>query len=105
MALLEDCRRVLKPRGLFKVSVPDASIYVYGYLNHESFDWAKYFVHKAAVISDTRKDILNYMAYMDGQHRYMFDQGKSSSDSIPGRLCLDAIAGFRSYPGSRSAKV
>jgi hypothetical protein len=45
------------------------------------------------------------MAYMDGQHRYMFDQGKSSSDSIPGRLCLDAIAGFRSYPGSRSAKV
>ena len=74
MALLIDCGRVLKPRGLFSVCVPDASIYVYGYLNHETFDRAKYFVHKPAVISNARMDILNYMAYMDGQHRYMFDR-------------------------------
>lgn len=73
MALLKDCRRVLKPRGIFSACVPDASIYVRGYLNHESFDRGKFFVHKPAVISEARMDIVNYIAYMDGQHRYMFD--------------------------------
>lgn len=90
MALLKDCRRVLKHQGLFSVSVPDASIYVYGYLNHETFDRAKYFVHKPAVISDARMDILNYMAYMDGQHCYMFDK-----ENLVQILCRAGFASAR----------
>jgi predicted SAM-dependent methyltransferase len=72
--LLQDCRRILKPGGLFSVCVPDASIYIHGYLNYETFDRWQYLTYRPAVISDARMDILNYMAYMDGHHRYMFDK-------------------------------
>lgn len=73
--LLRDCRRILKPRGVISVCVPDASIYVHGYLNAETFDRDRYLTWKPAVVPDSnaRMDILNYTVYMDGVHRYMFD--------------------------------
>jgi predicted SAM-dependent methyltransferase len=73
MRLLHDCLRILKPQGVFSVCVPDASIYVRGYLEHESFDRGKFLVYAPALPSDSRMDILNYIAYMAGHHRYMFD--------------------------------
>jgi predicted SAM-dependent methyltransferase len=72
--LLKDCLRILKPGGVFSVCVPDASIYVQGYINHETFNREEYLAYKPAVISDARMDILNYIAYMDGNHQYMFDK-------------------------------
>ena len=72
--LLQDCRRIMKPGGTFSVCVPDASIYVQGYLNHQTFNRVEYFRYPPAVVSDARMDILNYIAYMDGHHRYLFDK-------------------------------
>ena len=70
--LLIDCKRVLKPGGSFSACVPDASIYVRSYMDADTFD-RSFLVYKPAVISDLKMDVLNYMAYMDGHHRYMFD--------------------------------
>jgi predicted SAM-dependent methyltransferase len=72
MRLLADCSRVLKPGGSFSVCVPDASIYVQAYLNPETFD-RSFLAYKPAMVSDLKMDRLNYIAYMDGHHRFMFD--------------------------------
>jgi predicted SAM-dependent methyltransferase len=71
--LLSDCYRVLKPGGILDACVPDASIYVRAYVNPEGFD-CNFLIYKPAVFSDLKIDWLNYIAYMDGHHRYMFDQ-------------------------------
>ena len=71
--LLRECSRILKPGGTFSVSVPDASIYVRGYLDAGGFNRGKFLAYAPAVLSDCRMDIINYIAYMDGHHRYMFD--------------------------------
>ena len=73
MRLLKDCLRVLEPGGVFSACVPDASMYIMGYLNPDSFDRG-HLGYKPAVISDQRMDIVNYVAYMDGHHKYMFDK-------------------------------
>jgi predicted SAM-dependent methyltransferase len=74
MRLLQDCRRVLKPQGQLSVCVPDASLYVRGYLGDAGFDRAKFLIYAPALCSDAKMDILNYIAYMAGHHRYLFDQ-------------------------------
>ena len=70
--LLADCCRVLKSGGVFSVCVPDASKYVRAYTNPESLD-RNIPMYEPALISDLGMDLLNYIAYMDGHHRYMFD--------------------------------
>jgi SAM-dependent methyltransferase len=37
MKLLAECHRILKPHGMFSVCVPDASIYIKGYVSVEEF--------------------------------------------------------------------
>jgi len=73
MQLLKDCLRVLKPGGVYSACVPDASIYVRAYSQPGTLD-ASYLAHRPAVFSDKKMDVVNYIAYMDGQHRYMFDE-------------------------------
>jgi predicted SAM-dependent methyltransferase len=72
--LLADCHRVLKRGGSCSVCVPDASIYVRAYMDSKAPDRRPGdLVYEPAVISDCKMDWLNYIAYMDGHHRYMFD--------------------------------
>lgn len=71
--LLTDCYRVLKPGGLFSACVPDASIYVRGYVDRKNFD-RTFLTYTPAFISDLKMDWINYIAYMDGNHRFMFDE-------------------------------
>lgn len=73
LKLLKECYRVLKPGGVINTCVPDASIYIKAYSQPENFD-ESYMAYSPAVISNERMDIVNYIAYMDGHHRYMFDQ-------------------------------
>jgi len=69
---LDECLRVLKPSGTFSICVPDAGKYIEGYLKHE-LD-AKFLGYKPAYNCTTKIDYINYIAYMDGHHKYMFDE-------------------------------
>lgn len=72
LTVLQECRRVLAPGGEISVTVPDARLYVDIYLGHKSgsddvFDWAP------GLNPSTPIDALNYVAYMAGEHRQLFD--------------------------------
>jgi len=72
-ALFKESIRLLKPGGTFSICVPNARIYVEHYLGirevpHDYFGW------KPAYNNTTSIDAINYVAYMDGEHKYMFDQ-------------------------------
>jgi predicted SAM-dependent methyltransferase len=74
VALLADCRRILRSGGVMSVAVPNARIYLDGYQASETFDGDRFFQYRPAVSQFGRIDIVNYIAYMDGAHRYMFDE-------------------------------
>ncbi len=69
--LLKEVYRVLRPDGEFLIAVPDASIYVDAYMGKR--DAAELIQYKPAITSTKSMDILNYMFYMDGHHKFMFD--------------------------------
>lgn len=69
---LDECLRVLKSGGTFSICVPDARKYIEGYLKNELE--AKFLGYKPAYNCTTKIDYINYIAYMDGHHKYMFDE-------------------------------
>jgi predicted SAM-dependent methyltransferase len=71
--LLNECFRILKKGGAFSTCVPNARIYIEKYMTG-AFDYDKYLQYRPAVISHSKIDIVNYIAYMDGHHRHMFDE-------------------------------
>tara|TARA_B100001093_G_scaffold408930_1_gene397873 strand:- start:52 stop:711 length:660 start_codon:yes stop_codon:yes gene_type:complete len=83
--VLRNVRSVLKPGGYFLISVPDLDKYVSCYLN-KSFD-QKLIQYKPAIASQEPADVLNYIFYMNGEHKHMFN-----IDSIKYHL---KRAGFR----------
>ena len=68
---LDECLRVLIPGGTFSVCVPNARIHIEAYLN-SGLDTDLLF--KPAFNNTTKIDYVNYTAYMDGVHKYMFDE-------------------------------
>jgi predicted SAM-dependent methyltransferase len=72
--LLDECLRVLIPGGTFSICVPNARLYLNAYDHAQPLDINKYFVHKPAFNNTTIIDYVNYTAYMDGHHKYMFDE-------------------------------
>lgn len=72
--LLDECMRVLLPGGTFSICVPNARMYIEAYLNPVIQDTNKYFVFKPAYNNTTTIDYVNYIAYMNGHHHYMFDE-------------------------------
>jgi len=72
--LIKDCRRVLKPQGVLSIVVPDATIYLDGYNNPESFSYKQYCLFEFGLQYKSKIDFLNYIFYMDGHHRHMFDR-------------------------------
>lgn len=71
--LLAEIHRVLKPGGEFLIAVPDASLYVRMY-ESDLPGFVRYLTHAPAVISHKKMDVLNYIFYMDGHHKFMFDE-------------------------------
>lgn len=69
---LDECRRVLIPGGTFSICVPNARLYIEAYLKFDSLDESS--VYKPAYNNTTRIDYVNYIAYMDGHHKYMYDE-------------------------------
>ena len=72
--LLDECMRVLAPGGTFSICVPNARLYIEAYFKPDSIDKNKFFDHKPAYNNTSNIDAINYMAYMDGHHKYMFDE-------------------------------
>ncbi|MFC1843566.1 methyltransferase domain-containing protein [Thermodesulfobacteriota bacterium] len=71
---LKECLRILKPGGLFNAAVPNAKIYMEAYQHPEAFDADTFCQYKPAFNYNSKIDYVNYIAYMDGQHKYMFDE-------------------------------
>lgn len=72
LKLLEECLRVLVPNGVFLVCVPNAKIYISAYVNNEDMDSEQFY--ESAFHGNSKIDYINYIAYMDGHHKYMFDE-------------------------------
>lgn len=72
--LLGECQRVLKHDGIFSASVPNARIYLNAYRDPQEFDPSTYCRYSPAFSYNSPIDYVNYMAYMDGHHKYMFDE-------------------------------
>lgn len=71
---LDECKRALAPTGRFSICVPNAKIYIDAYAKGSSLDEATYFGWRGAYNRTTRIDYVNYVAYMAGEHKYMFDE-------------------------------
>ena len=71
--LLDESLRVLIPGGKFLISVPNAKIYIDAYVK-SNLDKEKFIVWNDAFNNTTKIDYINYIAYMDGVHKYMFDE-------------------------------
>jgi len=72
-ALLQECLRTLKPGGTFSICVPNARLYIEAYLGLRRIPDST-FQYAPAHHATTAIDAGNYVAYMDGAHRHMFDE-------------------------------
>jgi predicted SAM-dependent methyltransferase len=72
--LLQECRRVLVKGGTIRASVPNSRLYIDCYLSGKEFK-SKSEMHQPAICdTGSRMDQINYIAYMDEEHRYLFDE-------------------------------
>lgn len=72
--LLKDCHRVLKSNGTMSIVVPNANIYLTAYFQPKEFEFKKYCLHDFGLSYKHKIDYVNYIFYMGGHHRYMFDE-------------------------------
>ncbi len=72
--LLREIHRILKKGGELSVSVPDASLFINAYVNKEKFQPEDGFYKPAIVDTGSLIDQINYVAYMDQEHKYLFDK-------------------------------
>ena len=72
IGFLSECLRILNPSGKFSSAVPDMAIYINGYLHPEGFNMPD--LYDPAFHYFSPIDYLNYMAYLDGHHNFMFDK-------------------------------
>ena len=71
--ILKEVFRVLKPNGIFSVCVPNGELFIYSYINDIKLDPKVHFTHAPAFNHTTKIDYINYIAFMDGNHKYLFD--------------------------------
>jgi predicted SAM-dependent methyltransferase len=76
--LLAECHRVLKPGGTLSVAVPDAGLFMKAYSQRDLARKSELCPYDVKLGFLSHIDYLNYVAYMGGQHRHMFD-----ADSLP----------------------
>jgi predicted SAM-dependent methyltransferase len=73
--LLDECLRVLVKDGIFSICVPNAKLWIDAYSdNNKSLNKNQFFGYKLAYNNISQIDYVNYIAYMDGHHKYMFDE-------------------------------
>jgi predicted SAM-dependent methyltransferase len=70
---LGECRRILKPGGVFSVAVPNARIFIDAYMNPDEFDKEKYCSWNVGLSYTCSIDYVNFIAYLGGEHKHLFD--------------------------------
>lgn len=71
--LVREIVRVLRPGGYFMISVPDARKFVEAYLAGRDLEDRSGWFKCDYLVTGTSIDQLNYVAYLGGQHRQLFD--------------------------------
>lgn len=71
--LLRECRRVLQPGGRFRAAVPNARLFLDAYAHPEKFDREKFCNWDVGLHYTSRIDVVNFIAYLGGEHKIMFD--------------------------------
>jgi predicted SAM-dependent methyltransferase len=72
--ILNESYRVLKPGGWISACVPNGSIYVKAYAERKKLDADVWFRHKPAASNMFSEiDGVNYIAYLDDEHKHLFD--------------------------------
>lgn len=72
--ILSEIHRSLKPSGVLLLCLPDSSKYIESYMKGCYFRDVSGFWRGADPKTGCLIDQVNYIAYMGGMHRYMFDQ-------------------------------
>lgn len=72
--ILSECYRVIAPAGFFSICVPNAGKYIHAYSKRSRFRGDEYLYAPAIVDTGSYLDQVNYVAYLNGQHKYMFDE-------------------------------
>lgn len=74
LKFLSECHRVMKIDGEFSVCVPNFRLYINAYIGGRIFKERREWYQPASINTNSAMDQLNYMMYMNGQHKYMFDE-------------------------------
>ncbi|RDD29677.1 hypothetical protein CR161_02565 [Prosthecochloris sp. ZM] len=74
VVFVNECYRVLKVGGELSVCVPNAGLYLRSYVAGHRFRVQGEGYGPALVDTGSLMDQVNYIAYMGGQHKYMFDE-------------------------------
>lgn len=74
LVFLNECYRVLKKDGELSVCVPDAGRYIRAYAERRYFRQLNGGYQPAITDTGSLLDQINYIAYMDQLHKYMFDE-------------------------------
>ena len=72
--LLDECFRILKPGSKISVAVPNARLYIDAYINRKPFVTYEEMFVGGKVNSNSMIDQINYIAYLGGDHKGMFDE-------------------------------
>jgi predicted SAM-dependent methyltransferase len=74
VGLLRESYRILKDGGTLDLCVPDAAFYLEAYCSNQAFDVKRFCIYEFALHYCSRIDLVNYIAYMGGMHKYMYDK-------------------------------
>lgn len=94
LSFLQECRRVFKSGGIFSVCVPNAKLYIEAYLSNTNYRAISSCYQPAVVDTGSFIDQVNYVAYMGGEHMYMFDEENLVNILIKSEYKNVALRGF-----------
>jgi predicted SAM-dependent methyltransferase len=73
MNLILDCKRLLVPGGKIRTAVPNAKLYFNAYESGIVLKANSEMYSPAVCNTKSLIDQINYIAYMNGEHKYLFD--------------------------------
>lgn len=92
--VVHECHRVLKPGARIRVAVPDARVFLNAYFHPELFDREQFCTEDVGLSFRNRMDVVNFIAYLGGDHRYLFDQENLVDLLSEAGFCAARLRGF-----------